>query len=256
MFIDLNCDLGESYGSFKVGMDEEVIPFVTSVNVACGYHGGDPVVMEKTVRMAVQHGVAVGAHPSFPDLMGFGRRDMKLTTDEAVAYVKYQLGALYAFARSAGTELQHLKAHGALYNMAGRDIAMARALARAIKEFDSQILLLGLPNSQMEEAADELNIGYVQEFFADRAYNDDGSLVSRSLEGSVIHDTDVAVGRVVRMVKEGVVETYTGKTLKLNCGSVCVHGDNASAVSFVKTIRAELEKQGVTVADMRRVIAG
>ncbi len=256
MFIDLNCDLGESYGSFKVGMDEEVIPFVTSVNVACGYHGGDPLVMEKTVRMAVKNGVAVGAHPSFPDLMGFGRRDMKLTVDEAAAYVKYQLGALYAFARAQGVELQHLKAHGALYNMAGRDINMATALARAIKDFDSRILLLGLPNSKMQQAAEEAGLRYVSEFFADRAYNDDGSLVSRSLEGSVIHDTDVAVARVVRMVKEGVVETYTGNTLALSCGSVCVHGDNASAVSFVKTIRAELEKQGVSVVNMRRVVAG
>ncbi|MEA4921116.1 MAG: 5-oxoprolinase subunit PxpA [Clostridiaceae bacterium] len=254
MRIDLNCDLGESYGSFKVGMDKEVIPHVTSVNVACGYHGGDPVVMEETVKMAVQSGAAIGAHPSFPDLMGFGRRDMKLTLSEAYAYVKYQLGALYAFARTNGVELQHLKAHGALYNMAGRDITMATALAKAIKDFDSQMLLLGLPNSKMEEAAGECGIGYVSEFFADRAYNDDGSLVARSLEGSVIHDSGLAVQRVIRMVKEGVVETYKGGLLRLNCSSVCVHGDNKDAVEFVKNIRNSLEKEGVEAVNMKKVL--
>lgn len=252
--IDLNSDLGESFGNYKIGMDEEVIPHVTSVNVACGYHAGDPMVMEKTVRMALQHGTAIGAHPSFPDLQGFGRRDMKLTREEAYTFVKYQLGALYAFVKSAGGELQHLKAHGALYNMAGRDIEMAMALAQAIRDFDSQMLLLGLPNSKMEEAAGELGIGYVSEFFADRAYNDDGSLVNRKLEGSVIHDSALACERVIRMISKGEVETYTGGILKLGCKSVCVHGDNKAAIEFVKQIRASLESAGVEAADMRKVM--
>jgi len=252
--IDLNCDLGESFGNYKMGMDDEVIPHVTSVNVACGYHAGDPLVMEKTVRMALQHGTAIGAHPSFPDLQGFGRRDMKLTREEAYAMVKYQLGALYAFVKSTGGELQHLKAHGALYNMAGRDIEMAMALAQAIRDFDSQMLLLGLPNSKMEEAAAECGIGYVSEFFADRAYNDDGSLVNRKLEGSVIHDSDVACQRVLRMVRDHEVVTYTGNILKLNCKSVCVHGDNEAAVAFVQKIRGELGKEGVEAANMKKVL--
>ncbi len=252
--IDLNSDLGESFGNYKIGMDEEVIPHVTSVNVACGYHAGDPMVMEKTVRMALQHGTAIGAHPSFPDLQGFGRRDMKLTREEAYTFVKYQLGALYAFVKSAGGELQHLKAHGALYNMAGRDIEMAMALAQAIRDFDSQMLLLGLPNSKMEEAAGELGIGYVSEFFADRAYNDDGSLVNRKLEGSVIHDGDVACQRVLRMVRDHEVVTYTGNILKLDCKSVCVHGDNEAAVAFVRKIRGELQKENVEAANMKQVL--
>ena len=252
--IDLNCDLGESFGNYKMGMDDEVIPHVTSVNVACGYHAGDPLVMEKTVRMALQHGTAIGAHPSFPDLQGFGRRDMKLTREEAYAMVKYQLGALYAFVKSAGGELQHLKAHGALYNMAGRDIEMAMALAQAIRDFDSQMLLLGLPNSKMEEAAAECGIGYVSEFFADRAYNDDGSLVNRKLEGSVIHDSALACERVIRMISKGEVETYTGGILKLGCKSVCVHGDNKAAIEFVKQIRSALAEAGVEAANMRKVM--
>ena len=253
--IDLNCDLGESYGAFKVGMDEEVIPFVTSVNVACGYHGGDPVVLEKTVRMGVQNGTAIGAHPGFPDLMGFGRRDMKLSRDEIRACVQYQMGALYAFVRACGGELQHVKAHGALYNMAGRDLNTAMALAEAVRAFDSQLLLLGLPNSRMEEAAAECGLGYVSEFFADRAYNDDGSLVDRRLEGAVIHDSSLACQRVVRMVRDHEVETHAGNLLRLDCRSVCVHGDNAAAVDFVRQIRAALGQQGVEAANMRQVLS-
>ena len=252
--IDLNCDLGESFGTYTLGMDEDVIPHVTSVNIACGYHAGDPIVMEKTVKMAVKNGTAIGAHPSFPDLMGFGRREMKLSQDEVYAYVKYQLGALYAFVKSCGGEMQHLKAHGALYNMAGKDMSMALGLARAVKDFDSQMLLLGLPDSKMEEAAAEVGIGYVSEFFADRAYNDDGSLVNRKLEGSVIHDSALACERVIRMISKGEVETYTGGILKLGCKSVCVHGDNKAAIEFVKQIRSALAEAGVEAANMRKVM--
>ena len=254
MFIDLNCDLGESYGSFKVGMDEEVIPFVTSVNVACGYHGGDPVVMEKTVRMAVQHGVAVGAHPSFPDLMGFGRRDMKLTTDEAVAYVKYQLGALQAFTRTYGLTLQHCKPHGALYNMAAKDKALAMAIAEAICDVDDRIILLGLANSLMIEAGKEAGLKVASEVFADRAYQADGTLVPRKLPGAVIHDTEEAISRTIRMVKEGFVTAITGEEVPLSADSICVHGDNPSALAFVKNIRARLEAEGVSIVPISEIV--
>jgi UPF0271 protein len=252
--IDLNCDLGESFGAYTIGMDDKVIPLISSCNIACGYHASDPLVMKKTVEMAAKAGIGIGAHPGFPDLMGFGRRNMNISPAEASAYVTYQLGALYAFARSAGVKLQHVKPHGALYNMAGKDMDMAMALATAIRDFDSQMLLLGLPNSKMEEAAAECGIGYVSEFFADRAYNDDGSLVNRKLEGSVIHDSDVACQRVLRMVRDHEVVTYTGNVLKLNCKSVCVHGDNAAAVAFVQKIRDELKKEGVEAANMKKVL--
>ncbi len=253
--IDLNCDLGESFGAYTIGLDAEVIPHISSANVACGYHAGDPEVMRRTVAAAARAGVAVGAHPGFPDLVGFGRRNLAATPDEVYGYMLYQLGALDAFARAAGVKLQHVKPHGALYNMAGKDEKLSAAIARAIHDFDPSLILLGLSGSAMLTEGEKAGLRVAREVFADRAYNDDGSLVSRSLEGSVIHDTDVAVARVVRMVKEGVVETYTGNTLALSCGSVCVHGDNASAVSFVKTIRAELEKQGVSEVNMRRVEA-
>ena len=244
--IDLNCDLGESFGAYRIGLDEEVVPHVTSVNIACGWHAGDPLVMEKTVAMAKKHHVAVGAHPGFPDLLGFGRREIKASPDEVYAYVKYQLGALYAFAHSQGLEVQHMKAHGSLYNMAGKDIRLAEAMCRACRDFDSQLIILALAGSQMEQAAKEMGVPCAREFFADRAYAPDGNLAPRSQPGAVIHDTQVALDRVVRMIKEGKVQATNGEDITVQCDSICVHGDNESAIAFVTAIRSRLAEEGIT----------
>ena len=252
-FIDLNCDLGESFGNYTIGMDEEVIPFISSANVACGWHGGDPLVLEKTVGMCEKLGIAVGAHPGFPDLMGFGRRNMTVSTDEAYAYTKYQIGALYGFTKSKNIPLQHVKPHGAFYNMAGKDKNLALAICRGIHDFDPQLILLGLAGSCMIDAAKELGMRYAQEVFADRAYNDDGSLVGRNLPGAVIHDEALAIERVVKMVKENSVISITGKEISLTPHSICVHGDNPSAVAFVRSIRERLTAENITITDLDHV---
>ena len=252
--VDLNSDLGESFGAYTLGLDNEVIAHVSSANVACGYHAGDPLVMEKTVAAAKAAGVAVGAHPGYPDLMGFGRRNMVCAPKEVKAYVKYQLGALMAFTKSNGVPLQHCKPHGALYNMAGKDLDLALAIAEAIAEVDDKIILLALANSKMVEAGKQVGLRVASEVFADRAYQADGSLVPRKLPGAVIHDTDVAIARTVRMVKEGKVTAITGEEVPLEVHSICVHGDNPSAVAFVKNIRARLEEEGVTIAPIAQIV--
>ena len=218
--VDLNSDLGESFGAYTIGLDNEVIAHVSSVNVACGYHAGDPLVMEKTVAAAKAAGVAVGAHPGFPDLMGFGRRNMVVSSKEVKAYVKYQLGALMAFAAAEGIRLQHCKPHGALYNMAGKDMDLALAIAEAIAEVDKNIILLGLANSKMIDAGKQLGLRVANEVFADRAYQADGSLVPRKLPGAVIHDKDEAIARTVRMVTEGKVTAITGEEVEIAAPSV------------------------------------
>lgn len=252
--IDLNCDLGESFGAYTIGLDEAVIPHVSSVNVACGWHGGDPLVMEKTVALARQFGVAVGAHPGFPDLMGFGRREIKASPDEVYAYVKYQLGALSGFTRSQGVEIQHMKAHGALYNMAGKDLALAKALCRAVHDFDSQMIVLALAGSKMEEACRELSVPCAREFFADRAYGPDGNLVPRSQPGAVIHDTPTALDRVIQMIRSGTITASDGSQLPVACDSICVHGDNESAVNFVTAIRQRLAQEQIEVQPFGRFL--
>lgn len=246
--IDLNCDLGESFGAYTLGLDEEVTPHVTSVNIACGWHAGDPLVMERTVALAKKHGTAVGAHPGYPDLLGFGRREIRAAPDEVYAYVKYQIGALYAFARAQKLELQHMKAHGSLYNMAGKDIRLAEAMCRACRDFDSQLVILALAGSKMEEAAREMGVPCAREFFADRAYSPDGSLAPRSLPGAVIHDTEEALARVVKMIRQGKVTAIDGTEIAIQCDSICVHGDNASAVAFVTAIRSRLQEENIQCA--------
>lgn len=249
--VDLNCDLGESFGAYTMGLDEEVIPHVTSINAACGYHAGDPLHMEKTMALAARYGVAVGAHPGFPDLMGFGRRPMTVTPDEAGAYVKYQMGALMAFARSHGLRLQHVKPHGALYNMAAQDAALARGIAEAVASVDKEVCLMGLAGSVMLEEAERAGLPVISEVFADRAYNDDGTLVSRRLPGAVIYDADTAAGRAVRMARENKVVSINGRTIDIRADSICVHGDNAKAIELVKKIRAALEAEGIAVKNFQ-----
>ncbi|MDI6601517.1 MAG: 5-oxoprolinase subunit PxpA [Thermoanaerobacteraceae bacterium] len=253
--IDLNSDVGESFGVYRLGMDDEVLKYVTSANIACGYHAGDPLVMERTVEIALKNGVAIGAHPGYPDIMGFGRRDLKATPAEVKAYVKYQIGALYAFAVSKGTRIQHVKVHGAMYNMAAKDYGLARAIAEAILEVDSQMIMLAPAGSQMISAAEDVGITAAEEFFADRAYKEDGTLVPREVAGAVIEDEDVALKRVIRMLQSGRVETITGKDISIKANSICVHGDNPKALELIKKIRDGLEKNNIKVVPLSQFVS-
>lgn len=248
--VDLNADLGESFGAYTIGMDSEVLKYITSANVACGFHAGDPVIMAKTVALAKQQGTAIGAHPGYPDLVGFGRRNMKVSPAEAKAYIQYQVGALMAFAG----KLQHVKPHGAFYNMAAVDEKLAIAICEGIAEVDDSIILLGLAGSKHISAAKQVGIRVASEVFADRGYMEDGTLVPRGMPGAMIHDRQAAIDRTVRMVKEGTVVTSTGKTIEIAADSVCVHGDNPDAIGFVRDIRSALEQAGVQVACIADVI--
>ncbi|MDF2677620.1 MAG: LamB/YcsF family protein [Bacillota bacterium] len=252
--VDLNSDVGESFGNYKLGLDEEVVKYISSANIACGWHAGDAMVMDKTVKLAIKENVSIGAHPGFPDLMGFGRRDLKVTKAEAKNYIKYQIGALWAFAQSKGVKLQHVKPHGGFYNMAAKDAELAMAIAEAIYEVDKDLILMGLANSEMIKAGKEVGLKVANEVFADRAYNADGTLVSRTKEGSMIHDTELAISRVVRMVKEGKVTAITGEDIDIKADSICVHGDNPQAVDFVKSIRKALEDEGVQIVSIKEFI--
>lgn len=245
--IDLNCDLGESFGRYTLGMDAEVIPYISSANIACGYHASDPVIMEKTVKLAKANGVHIGAHTGFPDLLGFGRRNMSLSKEEARTYTMYQVGALNAFCQASGMPLSHVKPHGAFYNMAAKDYDLACAICEGIALIDPSIILLGLSNSQMGKAANTVGLCFKQEVFADRGYEEDGSLVARNKPGAMIEEEEVAIKRVIAMVKTGKVTSVTGKEIPLQADSVCVHGDGAKALEFVKTIRQELIREGIEI---------
>lgn len=249
--IDLNSDVGESFGNYRLGMDEAVIPLISSANIACGYHAGDPGVMRKTIRLAKQSGTGVGAHPGLPDLMGFGRRSMDVTLEDITDYVVYQVGALQAFAAAEGIKLQHVKPHGALYNMAVARPEIWSAVAEAIAAIDRDLILFvlgGTDRSELEAVGRRHGIRIAFEFFADRAYNPDGTLVSRRLPGAVIKDHDAAARQVLKMVTEGQVTTVTGDAIALSGDTVCVHGDNPEALSLVRTIREALERAGVAIA--------
>lgn len=252
--VDLNSDLGESFGCYKIGMDEEVLKHITSANIACGFHAGDPIQMDKTVKLAMENNVQIGAHPGFMDIIGFGRREMKISKDEVKAYVKYQLGALNSFVISNGANIQHVKAHGALYNMAAKDYEISLSIAQAVYEVDKNIILLGLANSSIIDAGKDVGLRVANEVFADRAYNSDGTLVSRSIEGSIIHDANIAIKRVIKMVKEHKVEDINGKDIDIKADSICVHGDNPKAIEFVKSIRAELIKEDINICCISEVI--
>lgn len=252
--IDLNCDLGESFGNYKIGLDEEVIRHISSANVACGFHASDPLVMQKTVALAKENGVCIGAHPGFPDLVGFGRRNMSVSPSEAKALVQYQIGALDAFCKAAGVKLCHVKPHGALYNMAGKDDILAQAVCEGIFEYDSNLILLGLSGSKMIEAGKKIGLRTANEVFADRAYEDDGSLVARSKPGALITDENLAVSRVVEMVKNGRVTSITGNEIEIKADSICLHGDGVKAVEFAKRIKEELLKNDVEIAPLRELV--
>ncbi len=242
--------MGESFGAYSLGSDAEVMSTITSANIACGYHAGDPAVMRATVRLARSHGVAVGAHPGLPDLVGFGRREMQVSPDEVEGMVLYQLGALQAVARAEGVRLRHVKPHGALYNMAARDVSLADAIARAVRAFDPSLILFGLAGSPMLAAGEAAGLRVASEVFADRAYQRDGSLASRRIAGSVIHDADAVAARAVRMVRDGNVVTTSGEVISLRADTICIHGDTPGAAALARTIRHALEEAGVTVAPL------
>jgi UPF0271 protein len=248
--IDLNCDMGESFGAYTIGADAEVMASISSANVACGYHGGDPAVMRRTVRLAREAGVAVGAHPGFQDLAGFGRREMHLAPQEIEDMVLYQIGALSAIAQSEGVRLQHVKAHGALYNMAAKDRAMADAIARAVAAFDRSLILFGLPGSELSRAGAACGLRVASEGFADRAYEPDGSLTPRSRVGAVIHDTEAVVRRAVRMAIDGRVAATDGSEIVMHVETICTHGDTPGAQALTRALRAGLERAGVAIAPL------
>ncbi|MCI6429468.1 MAG: 5-oxoprolinase subunit PxpA [Lachnospiraceae bacterium] len=252
--VDLNSDLGESFGRYTLGMDDKIIPLITSANVACGYHASDPVVMEKTIAMAKEAGIRVGAHPGFPDLMGFGRRNMNVSPAEAKAYTLYQLGALDGFCRAAGVKLQHVKPHGALYNMAAKDYKLSEAICEAIKSFDKDLIVLALSGGELAKAAKDMGLRTALEVFADRGYEEDGTLVDRRKEGAMITDEQEAIDRVIRMVKEKKVTAVTGRDIPIQADSVCVHGDGVKALAFVEKIRAALQKEEIQICSLDEIV--
>lgn len=254
MPIDLNCDMGESFGRYTLGHDEAMMPYITSANIACGLHAGDPLVMAHTVRLAQGHGVGIGAHPGFPDLQGFGRRVMQLAPEEAEAFVLYQIGALAAFAQAAGAELVHVKPHGALYNLAAKDRPLAQAIARAVARFSRRLILVGLANSLLVEAGLEAGLPVAREAFADRAYEADGSLRSRRLPGALLQDPAQAAEQAVRIAREGLVVAYTGEKVPVQAETICLHGDTPTAAEIAKIIRGRLETAGIEVVPMGHLV--
>jgi len=246
--VDINCDLSESYGHFKVGHDAEIMPYITSANIACGFHAGDPVTMVETVQLAKRFRVAVGAHPGFPDLLGFGRREMKLSAEELENYVIYQIGALQTIAQTRQMRLQHVKPHGALYNMAAKDEGISRIIIKAVQTVNPKLILFAPAKSATAKIASKMSQPVAFEAFADRAYNPDGTLVPRSKEGSVIENPEFVVKRVAQMVTEGTVLSLNGETVELGeVHTVCIHGDTPTAVELTKKLKNKLTLANVEV---------
>lgn len=245
--IDLNSDLAESFGAYHIGMDEEILKYITSANLACGFHASDPMVMKKAVENCKAAGVAIGAHPGFPDLQGFGRRNMQIPPEEVKAMVMYQVGALDAFCRANHLTMQHIKPHGALYNMAGKDYALARSVCEAVAEVNPELILIAQAGSQLQKAAEELHLPVAKEVFADRAYEEDGSLVARGKPGAMITEEEEAIRRVIGMILEGKTRAITGKEIPMQADTVCVHGDGEKALLFVKRLREAFAEENITV---------
>lgn len=250
MKIDLNSDLGESFGPWSMGDDGALMASISSANIACGFHAGDPGAMRATVTLARDHGVAIGAHPGFPDLAGFGRREIKASPREVEDFVLYQVAALAGMAAAQGVRLQHVKAHGALYNMACRDRTLADGIARAVAALDPTLILFGLPNSELMRAGEQAGLRVAAEVFADRAYEPDGSLASRQKPGSVIHDAAAVVARAVRMVLSREVLATDGTVIPLSADTICLHGDTPGAAGLARAVRQGLEAAGIQVRDL------
>jgi UPF0271 protein len=245
--IDLNCDMGESFGAYEMGEDAAILPYVSTVNIACGFHAGDAHTMRKTIELAMAHGVAIGAHPGFPDLQGFGRRNMQLTATEVYDMVVYQVGALMAFAKVAGTTLTHVKPHGALYNMAAKDPVLASAIAHAVQAVDDKLMLYGLSGSYLISEGKAAGLVTASEVFADRTYQDDGSLTPRINANAVIEDNWIALQQVLQMVQTSCVTTITGSVIPLLAETICIHGDGKSAAEFARTIHEVLSQLDIAI---------
>jgi UPF0271 protein len=253
--VDINSDLGESYGTFRIGNDLEIMPHITSANIACGFHAGDPMTIAETINLAKKLNVAVGAHPGFPDLMGFGRREMLLTLEEAKNYTIYQVGAIQGFAKASGLSLQHVKPHGAFYNMAVQDEKLSRAVVEVVNVWKDDLVIFAPPKSVLAKVAAEAGLRVAHEFFADRAYNSDGSLVSRKQTNAIIKDSREVVERAVKMVKEGVVVAVNGDVLDLGeVHTICVHGDTPTAAKLAEALKKGLVKAGVKVESVGNFI--
>lgn len=250
--IDLNCDMGESYGAWTLGQDAAVLAHVSSANVACGFHAGDPDTMRRTVRLAREHGVAIGAHPSLPDLAGFGRREMAITPNEAYALVVYQTGALQAFATAERARVAHVKPHGALYNMAARDAALADAIAQAVRDVDATLFLVGLAHSELTRAGERAGLAVQHEAFCDRAYEADGTLSPRREPGAVISDPALAVAQAVALATSGGIVARDGSALHVAANTLCVHGDKPNVAEFARRLREALVAAGLTIAAPHR----
>ncbi|MES1043671.1 lactam utilization protein LamB [Bacillus obstructivus] len=246
--IDLNCDMGESFGAYKMGTDEEILNYITSANIACGFHAGDPTTMRKTVTMALERNVGIGVHPGLPDLVGFGRRTMDISPQEAYDLIVYQIGAVYAFTKAEGGKLQHVKPHGALYNMAAKSPSLSEAIAEAIYKVDPELILFGLAGGELVKAGKKIGLRSASEVFSDRTYQEDGSLTSRREDNALIHDQEVAVNQVIRMVKEGKVKSLQGVDISIQAHTVCIHGDGQNALQFAKYISSSLQNAGITIA--------
>ena len=248
--MDLNCDMGESFGLWPMGDDEKIMPYITSANIACGFHAGDPSVMKKTVALAVQVGVAVGAHPGYADLQGFGRRSIPMSRDEITNLIVYQLGALDGFCRLHGTQLRHVKPHGALYNTAAVAPNVAEAIARGVVSYNPGLILVGLAGSQLLSAGREQGLTAVGEAFADRQYKEDGTLVPRSHPEAVLHDPDAVATRVLDMIRTRTVRTLSGRTLDLDFATICLHGDTPGAVAMAARIHEKLQDHSIDLTPM------
>jgi len=245
--VDLNCDLGESFGAYHLGNDEAILPFFTSANIACGFHAGDPAIMKKTVHLALENKVAIGAHPGFPDLVGFGRRNLAISPTEAYDLVVYQIGALWAFVQAAGGVLHHVKPHGALYNMAAQNKDLAEAIAEAIYKVDARMILYGLANSELILAGQKIGLKVAQEVFADRTYQPNGTLTPRHLPQALILDPAEAVKQVIRMITQNKVLSQTGEAIPIQADTVCIHGDGPHALNFATHLHQALTRAGITV---------
>ena len=252
--VDLNCDMGESFGAYKIGHDDNILDFVTSANIACGFHAGDPATMRKTVKLALEKNVGIGAHPGLPDLVGFGRRDMKITPQEAYDLVLYQMGALYGFVKAEGRTLQHVKPHGALYNMAAQSQPLSEAIAEAVYKLDPELILFGLAGSELVKAGKKIGLRCASEVFSDRTYQQDGSLTSRSNPDALIKDHTIAVKQVIRMVKEGKVHSLQGVEISIDADTICIHGDGEHALAYAKYISSALEEDSIKVAKIQDYI--
>ncbi|CAH0268088.1 hypothetical protein SRABI27_03410 [Pedobacter sp. Bi27] len=245
--IDLNCDMGEAFGNYTMPNDEKLMDYISSANIACGFHAGDPAVMQQTVALALKKGVAIGAHPGLPDLQGFGRREMKISPNEAYQLTLYQMGALSGFVKAAGSKLHHVKAHGALYNMAAKDAALAKAIVQAVYDFDPGLILYALAGSKMIDEAEKRGIVTASEVFADRSYQDDGLLTPRSADNALITNEEDAINQVLGFALNQEVNSINGNRIVVKAETVCLHGDGEHAVAFAKLIAERLKKEGIAI---------